>query len=340
MEFAAFVAAAAISLTFLVSGPAQAQVEQAYARDIVEDAGWYALDAVGDVLMVDAEHASTGGPLPADGVIPDGMTVVTGPNGRVTLVRDDDVIVMEPNSALTLVRGEAGSGLSRVLQRVGEALYDVNLEPNERFEVETPLLIAGVKGTVFAVSSGQSGGSVAVLEGVVNTRASDSDASVDVPAGAATQVARASQPDLTIEAIPPTRQQALHERAVTAQQAPERAAAAGGNSPSNRAIAALSDIPADALEPPAGPKERDDGVAPGGSDGNSRGNGSGAGGGGGREGRDYADDQRKSRAQEPASNAGGNGNGNAGGNDNGNAGGNDNGNGNGNAGGNGKGNGK
>lgn len=89
----------------------------------------------------------------------------TGRAGRATLTRDAHILIVDPDSQLVLpvVSGRASS----VSQTSGSVIYQVERGKTGRFEVVTPYLVAGVKGTVFEVTVGKSRTSVTVAEGSV-----------------------------------------------------------------------------------------------------------------------------------------------------------------------------
>ena len=115
-------------------------------------------------------------------VLPIGSSVTTGGNGRAVITNGQQRIVVGPNSRTTLAP-EAG-GMTRVLQDLGSALFQVDRQRAPHFRVETPLLAAVVKGTTFTVSVEPQGDQVHVAEGLVEVRANSGNASGDVAAGA------------------------------------------------------------------------------------------------------------------------------------------------------------
>ncbi|MEK9946772.1 MAG: FecR domain-containing protein [Alphaproteobacteria bacterium] len=90
---------------------------------------------------------------------------MTGTNGRALLDRDGDRIQITPNARMELAPTATST---TVLQRAGRAVYDIVTGGRPRFKVETPYLVAGVKGTVFSVTVTTTGASVSVSEGVVS----------------------------------------------------------------------------------------------------------------------------------------------------------------------------
>ena len=123
-----------------------------------------------------------------DQVLPIGTSVTTGGNGRAVISNGEQRIVVGPNSRTTLAP-EAG-GMTRILQDLGSALFQVDKQRQPHFRVETPLLAAVVKGTTFTVSVETLGDQVHVAEGLVEVRSNNGNAFGDVGAGATAFVSR------------------------------------------------------------------------------------------------------------------------------------------------------
>lgn len=101
-------------------------------------------------------------------------TVSTGPDGFATLELDDGSYVsLTPNSciALAILRKMALTGIDeRVIElKKGEVTNEVThaKQPGDRFEVRTPAIVAGVRGTRFRVNVLPSMTAVEVLDGKV-----------------------------------------------------------------------------------------------------------------------------------------------------------------------------
>ncbi|HUI95880.1 MAG TPA: FecR family protein [Xanthobacteraceae bacterium] len=88
-----------------------------------------------------------------------GDSIRTGRNGRVLLVRGEESILVAPNSAITVpppknaqTDGTADGQSTTILQQAGSILLQVEKRNVRNFEVETPYLVAAVKGTEFRVT--------------------------------------------------------------------------------------------------------------------------------------------------------------------------------------------
>jgi hypothetical protein len=109
--------------------------------------------------------------------------VRTGRKGRATLVLARHILLVRPESELTLPHLEDLNDDSQVYQDSGQVTYEIDGSKVERFEVVTPFLIAGVKGTVFTVTVRADGASVGVSEGIVEIRSRLNDDRVELVAG-------------------------------------------------------------------------------------------------------------------------------------------------------------
>ena len=92
--------------------------------------------------------------------------VKSGNDGFALLSNKEGTIAIAANTrmALPAKRDKAGT---RILQTIGNMLFRVTKRPNRHFIVETPYLIAGVKGTTFGISVDKKSASVSVSEGRV-----------------------------------------------------------------------------------------------------------------------------------------------------------------------------
>jgi hypothetical protein len=117
--------------------------------------------------------------------------IVTGLDGRALIDRAGDRIEITPGTRLQL---EPQASTTSVLQRAGRAIYDIVTGGKPRFDVRTPFLVAGVKGTVFSVTVTTSGASVSVSEGVVGVSPPTPDGfdAADVGAGSSAAVSVAA----------------------------------------------------------------------------------------------------------------------------------------------------
>jgi hypothetical protein len=147
-------------------------------------ASWKAVAASGRVEARPADARDDAPWLPllrGDELAP--LTLVqTGHRGRATLTQGGSVMIVDPDSRVELP--ETGYGLSTsVVQPSGSVLYQVEGKKYPHFEVVTPYLVAGVKGTSFLVTVTDEYTAVTVEGGVVEVLSSRSGKQVEVRAG-------------------------------------------------------------------------------------------------------------------------------------------------------------
>jgi hypothetical protein len=147
---------------------------------------WKAVAASGKV-----ESSTGGGPdwtvlARGDSVAPT-THVRTLRGGRATMTRGGDVILVHPRSELILP--PPGKAATFIRQESGSVLYEIETRDMKQeelampVEVETPFLVAGVKGTVFSVVVQPSFVSVSVMEGNVEVRSKSTGEMVDLFGG-------------------------------------------------------------------------------------------------------------------------------------------------------------
>ena len=112
--------------------------------------------------------------------LPSLSDVRTGRRGRATLTDQASVLMIDPASEVRLP--EPG-GPPRVIQPKGSVVYEVDGSKVRGFEVVTPFLVAGVKGTIFLVTVEERLAAVSVERGVVEVHAEGSDEIVAIRAG-------------------------------------------------------------------------------------------------------------------------------------------------------------
>ena len=290
----------------------------------LKDGEWRVEFAVGKIDMRPMKDASWQ-PLKKNVVLQPGTSVRSGPDGWAVLGHGKDRIAVSARTEVDLPQ-QSPSKATRVLQSIGTMLFQVDKVPGRAFEVETPYLIAGVKGTTFGVSVGDDTANVSVSEGVVGVANRNGSSRADVTPGRTASVSAKAGGRVSVGKT----QGGTGNQGKGAQGGPRAAGAPGANMGANhRSLNARS-------QPGNGKGNGGGGNGGGGNKGGSGGGSNAGGNGNGNSGGSNAGGNGKGNSG--GSNAGGNGKGNSGGSS---AGGNGKGNSGGsNAGGNGKGNGK
>lgn len=129
-----------------------------------EQANWRVTRSSGDVWITHSGLQPIA--LSDKEPVASGDIVSTGRNGRVLLSRGEETILLAANSQVEIAR-EAKAGYSKILQKAGAILFEVEKRNVQHFEVQTPYLAAVVKGTKFRVTVESGVGSVEVLRGQV-----------------------------------------------------------------------------------------------------------------------------------------------------------------------------
>ena len=101
--------------------------------------------------------------LQAGQVVPAQSEIETGPDGAVVLVVGGDRLALDADSRLVLPAREPGEDL-HPHHAHGRLRVDVEARAGRRFEVRTPLLSLGIKGTSFELAVDRRQNSVLVLD--------------------------------------------------------------------------------------------------------------------------------------------------------------------------------
>ena len=106
-------------------------------------------------------------PLMSGAVVAAPSEIRTGLAAEVLLKRGEDRVHLMGQSYLELPPAAEDGTMTRLVQWLGSALFEVDHRPDPHFEVDTPYLAAIVKGTAFTVDVTRDGSAVAVTQGVV-----------------------------------------------------------------------------------------------------------------------------------------------------------------------------
>jgi hypothetical protein len=194
--------AALLAMGVLVYGGAAVMdmiLPAAHAEDAA-DALWRVRSTEGSAMARRADGDEAWYPVRVGQALEPGSEIKTDPSARVALVRGTEVLNIDPNRSVELPT-TSWQPDTLVIQWFGEVIYSVTKRPEPSFEVDTPHLVAVVKGTKFAVKVDDDGSAVRVAEGVVSVAAEGNSASkVDVGAGSVATVLTAAPMDVAISA--------------------------------------------------------------------------------------------------------------------------------------------
>ena len=127
-------------------------------------------------------------PLRAGAVVAPGSVVMTAEDAHLVLGNGIDRVRLSGNSQVELPAAPERDAVTRVIHWLGDAFFQVGKRPPRQFEVDTPYLVAIVKGTKFTTTVGAAGASVKVSEGIVGVAPSAGGESIDLTAGQAASV--------------------------------------------------------------------------------------------------------------------------------------------------------
>lgn len=172
---AALLARMLLAAVLAVLLPLQA-VASSPADDIV------VVDVKGDV-QVTSGGATQGARAGSTLALP--AAIRTGRDGSIDLRQGDTTIGVGPDTQLDFPAPPASAGaIDRVVQPSGNAYYNVGPRGNQRLRVETPYLVAVIKGTQFNVAVTPESSTISLHEGRLEVLATESGiAAVELNAG-------------------------------------------------------------------------------------------------------------------------------------------------------------
>ncbi len=97
-----------------------------------------------------------------------GTLIRTGRTGRTSLTRNSSIVIVDPDTEIELDASGSATLETTIRQNRGRVLYEVDRRKTPHFEVVTPYLVAGVKGTTFDVEVSDRSASVGVERGRVD----------------------------------------------------------------------------------------------------------------------------------------------------------------------------
>jgi hypothetical protein len=165
--------AALLALFLLAAFPAVVRAQEVAALP----SPWIVVESHGPAEI--RHDRGTWLPLVAGLAVAAPSEIRTGPAAEVLLERGNDRVHLMGQSYLELPPAAEDDAMTRLVQWLGQAFFEVDHRPDPHFEVDTPYLAAIVKGTAFTVEVTRDDSAVAVTQGVV---------AVVTPGGASTAV--------------------------------------------------------------------------------------------------------------------------------------------------------
>jgi FecR protein len=111
-------------------------------------------------------------------------TIRTGRDGAVDLAQGATTVSVGPETLLEFPALETRGGpIDKIVQPRGNAFYSIGKREGRRLRVETPYLVAVIKGTQFNVAAQDQSTTVSLFEGLLEVRAIDDSDVVNIKAG-------------------------------------------------------------------------------------------------------------------------------------------------------------
>ncbi len=156
-------------------------------------------------------HATSGArdiPLKAGLDLQLPVSIRVGADGALEMHQGATVVSAAANSQLQIPKATSSDQtLDRIVQSEGNVYYNVAKRPAHKLRIETPLLVAVIKGTRFNVSAADTMTTISLLEGSIEVHASDDTSVVDLSAG---QMATRSHSQPAIRVIRMTTGEVIH----------------------------------------------------------------------------------------------------------------------------------
>jgi hypothetical protein len=125
--------------------------------------------------------------------------IVTGHDGTLGIKQAHTSISIAPDSEIA-IPAEAADGnlIARLVQYRGNVFYDVAPREASKLHVETPFLVAVIKGTQFNVAVGEDSTTISLFEGRLEIRTPDESEVIELAAG---EIAIRGRADSTIRVV-------------------------------------------------------------------------------------------------------------------------------------------
>ena len=134
-------------------------------------------------VMVDSEWVK----LERGAIVPDDRVIRTM-NGRITLTRGAETIDLGPNTQIQIFDKPGRMPFTTVKEYFGTVEVEAEVKQVRHFAVQTPHLVAVVKGTRFVVTAGKTSSEVSVNRGSVAVESNETRTSVLLAVGQSVEV--------------------------------------------------------------------------------------------------------------------------------------------------------
>lgn len=185
-----------LALALLIFAAVASSHAASNAADSAADSRITVTNIAGDVAVTMAGSAAT---VSANSTMLLPARIVTGHDGTLGLTQAGTNISVSSNTDVE-IPAEAADGMlvARLVQHSGNVFYDVAPRDLGKLRVETPFLVAVIKGTQFSVAVQEDGTTISLFEGQLEIRTPDGADVVELNAG---EIAIRSLIDDTIRII-------------------------------------------------------------------------------------------------------------------------------------------
>jgi len=152
---------------------------------------WTAVKLRGEVFAVSPQSSTQWIKLKRGDIVSDARAVRTFGSGNVEFQRGNETVAYGPNTQAAIVDRQGQRPYTTVVETMGTVAVEADVRQVQHFAVQTPYLVAVVKGTLFSVSTTRRDSTVVVKRGLVAVTGGDSHKSVLVAAGQTASVAAA-----------------------------------------------------------------------------------------------------------------------------------------------------
>ncbi|HEX5420490.1 MAG TPA: FecR family protein, partial [Gammaproteobacteria bacterium] len=141
----------------------------------------YVTDLAGKVVVTAAGASRR---VHVDDVLGLPARIVTGDDGRIDLRQSKTSVSIAPDSDIEIPQdARSGHLIAKLIQRKGDVFYDVEPRPLHKLRIETPYLVAVVKGTQFNVIVQPDSTTISLFRGLLDIRTPDNGQVIALRAG-------------------------------------------------------------------------------------------------------------------------------------------------------------
>jgi len=153
---------------------------------------WRVVQAKGDVQTRTTSGQNTWKTVNSGASLTAPAYLRTGPDSRIVLMHRNDKITVASSSVIMIEAEKKSSNglLTRIIQTIGYALFDIEHNTGRTNIIETPYLVSVIKGTTFTVQVSQDRTIVNLIKGRILTKAAKFNASTYINSGQSAELGK------------------------------------------------------------------------------------------------------------------------------------------------------